>query len=72
MLAAFQAEPLPDVTISASQCLGQCGNGPMVLVMPDRVWYYRVHPDEVSVIVQRHLWNGQRVKALLYPKYHSS
>jgi (2Fe-2S) ferredoxin len=43
----------------------------MVLVLPDQVWYAQIHPDEVSAIVQRHLWQGQRVEALLYPKYHS-
>lgn len=71
MLAAFRANLLPSVDIRASQCLGQCGNGPMVLVLPDQVWYAQIHPDEVSAIVQRHLWQGQRVEALLYPKYHS-
>jgi (2Fe-2S) ferredoxin len=72
VLTAFQAKPLPDVDVVGSQCLGQCGNGPMVLVMPDQVWYSRIHPDEVAAIVQRHLWQGQRVEALLYPKYHSA
>ncbi|WNZ22008.1 (2Fe-2S) ferredoxin domain-containing protein [Leptolyngbya sp. NK1-12] len=72
VLAAFQTEFSPNATIQGCACLGQCGNGPMVLVMPDQVWYSRVHPDEVPTIVQQHLRRGQQVKALLYPKYHPS
>ena len=38
ILEAFTAYPVPGVTAIASSCLGQCGNGPMVLVLPDMVW----------------------------------
>ncbi|MBN3884678.1 MAG: (2Fe-2S) ferredoxin domain-containing protein [Nostoc sp. JL34] len=31
VLAAFIALPIPGVTVTASSCLGQCGNGPMVI-----------------------------------------
>jgi (2Fe-2S) ferredoxin len=72
VLAAFEAHPVSDVTAIGGKCLGQCGNGPMVLVLPEQVWYYRVHPDEVSAIVERHLQGGQPVKAILYPKFHQS
>jgi len=68
VLAAFQAHPIADVTITASGCLGQCGNGPMVLVLPDQVWYARVHPDEVRAVVERHFRYGQPVQAMLYRK----
>ncbi len=71
MLAAFQAYPVADVTVMGSKCLGQCGNGPMVLVTPEQVWYSRVHPDEVSAVVERHLWRGEPVKAMLYTKFHA-
>ncbi|HEY9848969.1 MAG TPA: (2Fe-2S) ferredoxin domain-containing protein [Leptolyngbyaceae cyanobacterium] len=70
VLAAFQANPVPHISVTASQCLGQCGNGPIVLVEPDRIWYDRVHPDEVPAVIERHLRNGQPVKAMLYRKFH--
>ncbi len=70
VLAAFQAHPVPDVSAIASRCLGQCGNGPMVLVQPDRIWYNRVQPDEVPAVVERHLRGGEPIKAMLYPKFH--
>lgn len=71
VLAAFQGFSVPDVEVIASQCLGQCGNGPMVLVTPDKIWYSRVHPDEVPAVIERHLQGGCPVKAMLYRKFHS-
>ncbi|MBK1986965.1 (2Fe-2S) ferredoxin domain-containing protein [Sphaerospermopsis aphanizomenoides BCCUSP55] len=71
VLAAFQALPVPDVTVKPSGCLGQCGNGPMVLVLPDMVWYCRVLPQEVPFLVEKHLLGGQIVKQMLYPRFHS-
>ncbi|NJN58684.1 MAG: (2Fe-2S) ferredoxin domain-containing protein [Leptolyngbyaceae cyanobacterium SL_5_9] len=68
VLAAFQAHLIMDVTIIASGCLGQCGNGPIVLVLPDKVWYARVHPDEVHTVVEHHFRQGQPVQAMLYRK----
>ncbi|MGB3203442.1 MAG: (2Fe-2S) ferredoxin domain-containing protein [Crinalium sp.] len=68
VLTAFQA--FPDVTVIGSRCLGQCGNGAMVLVMPEEIWYSRVHPDEVPAVVAQHLRGGCPVAAMLYRKFH--
>ena len=70
VLAAFQASPVPDVTVVGSSCLGQCGNGPMVLVTPEQVWYNRVQPSEVPAVVERHLRGGRPIAAMLYPRFH--
>jgi (2Fe-2S) ferredoxin len=70
VLAAFQSSAVTDVTVIPSGCLGQCGNGPMVLVTPDQIWYSGVHPQEVSAVVERHLQGGHLVISMLYPKYH--
>lgn len=50
--------------------MGQCGNGPMIRVLPEDVWYHQVRPDEVPAIIQRHLIGGQPVQAMLYPGFH--
>ncbi|WAL58813.1 (2Fe-2S) ferredoxin domain-containing protein [Thermocoleostomius sinensis] len=71
VFALFQTSPLPDVAIVPVQCLGECGNGPMVLVLPERIWYNRVNPDEVPAIIQRHLQQGTPIEPMLYPKFHS-
>jgi (2Fe-2S) ferredoxin len=70
VLAAFQALLVPDVTVISSGCLAQCGNGPMVLVLPDMVWYSGVQPKEVPLLVKQHLLGGQRVKQMLYYRFH--
>lgn len=71
VLQAFQTLNLTDWMIIPSPCLGQCGNGPMVRVLPGDVWYWQVRPDEVSAIAQRHLLGGHPVAAMLYPAVHS-
>jgi (2Fe-2S) ferredoxin len=72
VLAAFAALPVADVNVTGSSCLGQCGNGPMVLVLPDMVWYSGVQPDEVRLLVEQHLLGGQKVKQMLYYRFHPS
>jgi len=71
VLAAFKASVVPGVTVTATGCLGQCGNGPMVLVLPDRIWYSGVRPQEVPLVVEQHLLGGQEVKKMLYYRFHS-
>jgi (2Fe-2S) ferredoxin len=70
VLAAFQTLRLSDVQVVPARCLGQCGNGPMVLVLPEQVWYCRVHPDEVPAVAKQHLQEGKPVQAMLYRKFH--
>lgn len=70
VLAAFLALPVPDVVVTPSGCLGQCGNGPMVLILPEMVWYSGVQPHEVSLVVEKHLFGGQRVQKMLYHRFH--
>jgi (2Fe-2S) ferredoxin len=43
----------------------------MVLVLPEDVWYWRVAPEEVPTIAQRHLRDGQPIAAMLYPVFHA-
>jgi (2Fe-2S) ferredoxin len=70
VLEAFAKLPVPDVTVTASSCLGQCGNGPMLLVLPDMVWYSGVKPNEIPLLVEQHLLCGERVKQMLYYRFH--
>ncbi|MDJ0636781.1 MAG: (2Fe-2S) ferredoxin domain-containing protein [Xenococcaceae cyanobacterium MO_188.B29] len=71
VLIAFRVNLVPGVEITPCGCLGQCGNGPMVLVEPEQIWYSEVLPDEVSLIVKQHLKQQRPVKEILYPKFHS-
>ena len=71
VLAAFEANPVPEVTVMGSSCLGQCGNGPMVLILPEMVWYSKVLPSEVLKVIEQHLLDGKRVEKMLYRRFHS-
>jgi sirohydrochlorin cobaltochelatase len=44
-----------DVRITRSSCLGRCGDGPMVAVYPDGVWYGSVDDEGATEIVSSHL-----------------
>lgn len=70
VLAAFKNLLSKDNITIGSSCLGQCGNGPMVLVEPEQIWYSRVHQDEVNAVVERHLRGGQPIAVMLYHKFH--
>ncbi len=68
VLAAFQSQPIEGWTIVASSCLGHCGNGPMVWVLPDDIKYHHVLPEEVGAIATRHLLQGKPIAAMQYPR----
>ena len=52
VLAAFRKlDNLPNITYEGCGCLGNCGNGPMVFVLPARIWYYRVRPQDAAKII---------------------
>ncbi|MFM7448516.1 MAG: (2Fe-2S) ferredoxin domain-containing protein [Leptolyngbyaceae cyanobacterium] len=70
VLAAFQAQTVPDVEIVASECQGQCNMGPTVYVLPDEVWYCRVKPGDVALICDQHLVGRHPVDRLLHPRFH--
>ena len=54
------------VRINHSGCFSQCGNGPMLVVYPDAVWYAHVSPDDADEIFERHLLRGEVVDRLRY------
>ena len=54
------------IRINKSGCLDQCGNGPMVVVYPEQVWYAHVRPEDAQEIVESHLIGGKPVERLLY------
>ena len=70
VLVAFQVHSPPDVKITGCGCLGQCGNGPMVLILPEETWYSGVLCDAVTIIIEQHLLWGKPVVSMLYRKFH--
>ena len=66
----FEQNLPPDVELMSVPCLGQCGNGSMVVIDADKTWYSQVHPDEVDIIIKQHIIGKSPVEAMLYPKFH--
>ena len=54
------------IRINKSGCLSQCGNGPMVVVYPEGVWYCQVTSSDCKEIVDKHLGQNQVIERLLY------
>jgi (2Fe-2S) ferredoxin len=54
------------VRVNRSGCFSQCGNGPMVVVYPEGVWYAAVSPADAPEIVARHLVAGEPVERLRF------
>ncbi|MDJ0903472.1 MAG: (2Fe-2S) ferredoxin domain-containing protein [Xenococcus sp. MO_188.B8] len=70
VLLAFQINSPSNVKIVGCGCLGQCGNGPMVLFLPEKTWYGEVSFDAVNVIIEQHLSGKKPVVSMLYRKFH--
>ncbi|APW99662.1 ferredoxin [Halobiforma lacisalsi AJ5] len=54
-----------DARVTRSSCLGRCGDGPMVAVYPDGVWYGDVAEDDTDRIVGEHLTDDRIVSDLV-------
>ena len=59
LLEAFRAEVerrgLFPAVVLRNACTRRHHEGPVVFVYPDDVWYTRVTPEDVPIIVERHL-----------------
>lgn len=62
-----QRQCFDKVAITATGCIGPCGNGPSVLVYPEGVMYGGVTKDDVKAIFDEHLQGGTPVERLKVP-----
>jgi (2Fe-2S) ferredoxin len=53
-----------EVFITNTGCFSICGQGPIVVVYPDNVWYGQVTPADVEEIMDSHIEGGKVVKRL--------
>ncbi|MDW7659092.1 MAG: NADH-quinone oxidoreductase subunit NuoF [Bacillota bacterium] len=54
-----------EVKIVKTGCFGLCAEGPIMVVYPEGVMYYRVSPDDVTEIVSEHLLKGRYIERLM-------
>lgn len=52
------------VRVNRAGCLDHCENGPVIVIYPDAAWYKCSSKEQAEQIIQQHLLQGQRVKAL--------
>jgi len=55
-----------DARVTRSSCLGQCGDGPIVAVYPDGIWYGGVTTNDADRIVSSHLAEDSIVSDLVH------
>ncbi len=55
-----------EVLVVSTGCHGMCEMGPIVVVYPEGTFYCRVTPDDVSELIEEHLYKGRVVERLLY------
>ena len=61
-----------EVKVVKTGCFGLCAEGPIVVVYPEGVMYYRVDPKDVAEIVSEHLVKGRHVERLMIPHPEST
>jgi (2Fe-2S) ferredoxin len=54
------------IRINNAGCMDQCGNGPMLVVYPENIWYCNVRLEDADAIFHEHLVGGRPVERLIY------
>jgi len=52
------------VRVTLCRCLGQCGNGPNLVIYPEGTWYGHMEEKEVGRLVREHLIEGKIISHL--------
>lgn len=52
------------VRINTAGCLDRCGEGPVMVIYPEAIWYTYVDQEDIDEIVDRHLCKGEIVERL--------
>ncbi len=55
-----------EIKVVVTGCMGPCSLGPMMIVYPEAILYCRLQPENVDVIVEKHLYQGIPVENYFY------
>jgi (2Fe-2S) ferredoxin len=53
------------VRINRAGCFDRCGEGPLLVVYPQAIWYTFVDNEDIDEIIESHLINGKVVERLV-------
>ena len=52
------------VRINRAGCFDRCGEGPLMVVYPEAIWYTFIDNEDIDEIIDSHLLQGKIVKRL--------
>ncbi len=55
-----------EINVIKTGCFGFCGQGPIIKVQPDNVFYVKVKLDDINEIFEEHIIKGRVVERLLF------
>ncbi|MEW5693933.1 MAG: NADH-quinone oxidoreductase subunit NuoF [Candidatus Hydrogenedentota bacterium] len=55
-----------EVSVVATGCNGFCGQGPLMVVIPDNIFYGWLKVDDIPHLVEEHFLKGRPVKKLMF------
>ncbi len=55
-----------EVSVVITGCNGSCGQGPLMVVQPDGIFYGWLKPEDIPFLVQEHFLKGRPVKRLMF------
>lgn len=70
VLATLQQQKIVNVSVETCGCLGLCGSGPIVVVLPDNVYYWHVTPKKAQAIMETHLLGNVEIPSMMHPRLH--
>ncbi|MBM3350223.1 MAG: (2Fe-2S) ferredoxin domain-containing protein [Betaproteobacteria bacterium] len=53
------------VRVNRAGCFDRCGEGPLLVIYPQAVWYTFVDNEDIDEIIESHLVNGKVVDRLI-------
>ena len=51
-----------DVVVRETGCMGTCAVGPVMLILPDRIFYTSLTPEKAKEVIQSHIGKGEVIK----------
>jgi NADP-reducing hydrogenase subunit HndC len=55
-----------EVAVVTTGCNGFCGQGPLLVVMPDKVFYGYLKAEDIPLLVEEHFLKGRPVEKLMF------
>jgi NADH:ubiquinone oxidoreductase subunit E len=52
ILINLNKNQLDNVKVTTKFCFGKCGNGPIIVILPEEIWYNHVQPEQIPLIIK--------------------